>query len=907
MAHGAGFDVHVVSHTHWDREWYHTAERFRQRLVALVDELLDFPPASGGAFLLDGQAIVLDDYLAVRPDRALAMAERLRAGTLEAGPWYVLADELIPSGEALVRNLLAGRAALRRLSAEPPPVLYCPDSFGHPAALPLLARGFGCELIVLWRGLGGARWPCSDVFRWRAPDGTTSLVYHLPRDGYELGSNLPADPGAAAARWARLRAELAPRARMGVLLVQNGADHHALQRRHAEAIEALAMTARPDRVVESSLRRFAAAVVGAAARAEVPGLPEIAGELRDSYGYTWALQGTFATRARQKRANAQVERLLARDAEPWAALAALRGGRERGALLDAAWRTLLRCHPHDTLCGTSIDDVARAMDARLAAARAQGRGIRDDALLDVVGHDPVEARERPDEWRELAIVRNAAARPRGGVARLQLRRFLRHVPVGPGSAPAPGEPTEVAPPAAPLSLHLDGRPLHWQPLGRSLGHDRVESPRHYPDNDLVERIDALAWLPPVAGYGTASIELRAGTRDSGPPGPAGFRPVTAAGTAIENGILRMEVDGGVVRLTELASGRVVPSLIAFEDVGDRGDLYTPSLVGQPSRATLEGARLLRHGPLRGELETRWRIQVAPAPVRPAAAGEGAPPDSTPPVAMVVRARVSLDAEAPFVRLRVDGDNAATDHRLRVVVGTGVAGGAVLADAAFALVPRAPIRVAEEDRRVESPPPTAPLHRYVSRYAAGAGATVYSDGLAEYEALPDGGVAVTLVRAVGELSRRDLPERPGHAGWPVPTPGAQSRGRFAAELALLLHGGDTPATRALAERTADDVLLPLAGTPLRSALRIPPATAGLELEGETLAFSCAKPSADGRWLVLRARNLVGEPAIGRWRLAAPAGEAFRARLDESAEEPIPVVDGTVPFDVPPFGVVTILVR
>ena len=151
--------VLVVSHTHWDREWYHAAGRFRQRLVALVDDLLDDPPPEGQSFLLDGQGIVLDDYLDVRPERASELAALLRQERLEAGPWYVLADELIPSGEALVRNLLAGRDALRALRAEPPPVLYCPDAFGHPAILPALASGFGLSLIVAWRGYGGRAGP----------------------------------------------------------------------------------------------------------------------------------------------------------------------------------------------------------------------------------------------------------------------------------------------------------------------------------------------------------------------------------------------------------------------------------------------------------------------------------------------------------------------------------------------------------------------------------------------------------------------------------------------------------------------------------------------------------------------------------------------------------------------------
>src|SRR5437773_2964248 len=92
-------EIHLVTHTHWDREWYQPADVFRQRLVDLIDELVDNPPAHGDSFLLDGQAIVLEDYLVVRPERRDALASLLRDGRVEAGAWYVLADELIPGGE----------------------------------------------------------------------------------------------------------------------------------------------------------------------------------------------------------------------------------------------------------------------------------------------------------------------------------------------------------------------------------------------------------------------------------------------------------------------------------------------------------------------------------------------------------------------------------------------------------------------------------------------------------------------------------------------------------------------------------------------------------------------------------------------------------------------------------------
>jgi alpha-mannosidase len=205
---GVQLDMHVVAHTHWDREWYHAAPRFRQRLVSLVRSLLAEARDSTRPFLLDGQAVVLEDVLDVHPEWEGALREQLCAGALEAGPWYVLADELMPSGEALVRNLAAGRRVLARFGATPPPVCYSPDSFGHPAMLPAIARGFGLRVAVLWRGYGSARWPSGDSARWIAPDGSELPLWHLPRDGYEYGG-----AGAVATAPRRARAAVHHRGR----------------------------------------------------------------------------------------------------------------------------------------------------------------------------------------------------------------------------------------------------------------------------------------------------------------------------------------------------------------------------------------------------------------------------------------------------------------------------------------------------------------------------------------------------------------------------------------------------------------------------------------------------------------------------------------------------------------------
>jgi alpha-mannosidase len=892
----AALAVHVVTHTHWDREWYHPASRFRQRLVRLVDELLDDPPRDGESFLLDGQAIVLEDYLAVRPERRATLAAALKGGSLEAGPWYVLADELIPGAEALVRNLLAGRAALARLGAAPPPVLYSPDAFGHAAALPRLARGFGIPLAIVWRGYGGARWPSGDAAHWQSEDGATVLLFHLPPDGYELGSSLPVDERAARARWTRLRAALEPRARLGVLLVQNGADHHARQRGHDDALRTLERAAAPIPVRRSSLRAFGATLVERAANRA---LPTVRGELRDSYGYTWTLQGTFASRAQQKRRNAHVERVLVREAEPLAALALLMRRPAIGdprPLLDAAWRTLLRCHPHDTLCGCSIDEVARAMDVRLESAAAQASGLRDDALLAVLGHDPAAAREHRGRWRPTLVVHNAAPRPRRGIAEVRVTRFLRDAPVGPGSARAPGT-------GAPESR--DAFPDGWafQPLSRRTMQERLESPLHYPDNDLVEEISGVAWVDDVPPLGVATRALVARPATGATPP----RPVVVRGRSLDNGLLAVSVDGrGRVRLRSADGAFDIGSLLALEDARDAGDLYTPSPVGASARTErCVGARVVHRGPLRGAIETRWRVRV-PA-VRRAPRGRALPASVRASSTLDVRVTLVLDAGAPFVRLLVAGANDAEDHRLRIVVRSGLRGAQVVADAAFGPVERASLRVPKADRAKERPPDTAPLHRWVALFAARRGATLYADGLAEYEATRDGDLAVTLLRAVGELSRPDLPERPGNAGWPAPTPGGQCPGRFEAAFAILPHGGRDAATMDLLERTADDVLLPLRGDTRRDAIALPASVVGPELSGAGLAFGAVKPAEAAGWTVLRCVNVTDREAAGEWRTPTPIAEARAARLDEHPLAPLAFDGGRIPIVVPPRGDFTVLVR
>jgi mannosylglycerate hydrolase len=181
--------LHLISHTHWDREWYLPYQEFRLKLVLLIDRLLAILQADPNyrTFLLDGQTIVLDDYLELRPERAGELKELIQAGRLQIGPWHILPDEFLVSPEATIRNLLQGERTASRFGKRMP-VGYIPDPFGHIAQMPQILLGFEIETACVQRGLADE--PCE--FWWQAPDGSRVLMAYL-RDGYGNAAGLPVD------------------------------------------------------------------------------------------------------------------------------------------------------------------------------------------------------------------------------------------------------------------------------------------------------------------------------------------------------------------------------------------------------------------------------------------------------------------------------------------------------------------------------------------------------------------------------------------------------------------------------------------------------------------------------------------------------------------------------------------
>jgi mannosylglycerate hydrolase len=454
--------------------------------------------------------------------------------------------------------------------------------------------------------------------------------------------------------------------------------------------------------------------------------------------------------------------------------------------------------------------------------------------------------------------------------------FRRDVLVGP---PGDKVPRRAGPPSErDIAAALEGTP--YQILGRRQDGERLDSARHYPDQDEVEVVRVALATPELGGFGMASRESseRSGGR------------VLAGPRWLDNDVLEVAVaSDGLIRLMDRRTGAHYQRLLSLESEGDAGDTYSFAPAADeagPVAAGWSAIRRLATGPLVAALEARATLRSGR-----------------------VRARMvlSLYAGSPLLRCTIELDNAATDHRLRLRVPIGRAGSYSVAGGPFGPVRRA-VCVTNTGRYPrEAPVATAPAHRFVAVAGGEGGLAILAPGFFEYEHTPNGDLVVTLLRCVGQLSREDLSTRPGNAGWPTATPGAQCIGRERLQLALApVTAKDIEGAARLSALWEDAFVSPRAIW-LRQATELDPPATDLRLEGEGLVFSSLKPATESGGIVFRCYNATGSEVAGRVEFGTPVAAVARARADEREPEPLPIGENgsSVRFVAGPHEIVTLI--
>lgn len=820
--------VHVIAHTHWDREWYEPFQSFRLRLVDTVDDLLALLEAEPGLrFLLDGQTAMVDDYLAVRPERERDVVRLAAEGRLTLGPLTTLFDELLPSGETLLRNL---RRGLRRAGelGDPLEVAYLPDMFGHTAQMPQILALAGLDRAVVWRGVP------SDVdrtaFRWRSPDGSETLTAYLAAS-YSNAVALPLDPDALALRAEALVDEQSDLVPAGHVLAMCGTDHWPAQAGLPAAI-ARAEGAAAAHGLNLGLSSLPEYFDGLCSEVDTATLPVVTGEMR-SGARANVLMGVTSTRVDLKRLQACAERELERYAEP---LCLVSGATAPAALADLAWSHLVLNSAHDSVCSCSSDETMTAVEARYLEAVEIAGGLADRGLRTLAGR---VSDERLGAGEHSILVWNPSPFPRSELLALE-------VPVHwDTTAPEP-RPAVLQAPDGSLQA---GVPLEWQsevmvdttltgdqvmgylPLLRSrefgdvfVNHvdfdasdDVVEvvlraEPRMQGHLDVeqlkaavVDLVDenpgrsfhvqlvrlptqrVLVRTPEVPALGWTTLRAVPGA-----PGVEGSGVAWTAGEAPTLTSDSVEVafaPDGTFAMADRATGTSVEGLGRLCDGGDAGDTYNWSppavdtLVDVPVSVTIQPVEAAE-APLPRRSVRVERRYLVPASL---ASGERARADTH--VALDVAMTVTVTQGERVVEVDLEFDNTALDHRLRLHVPLPAPVAASRAGCAFGSVTRG---LHAEGGPQEPALATYPAHGFVDCTGAGAGAglTLLCDQVVEYEVLDGVELAITLVRSTGFLSRPAPSMRPNAAGPILAVRHAQATGPHRLRFGVLVHeGGD----------------------------------------------------------------------------------------------------------------------
>lgn len=865
--------VHIVPHAHWDREWYMPFELHRARLVENLDRVLALLERdSAMRYHLDGQLIALEDYLQIRPEKRRTIEDMVRAGRLEIGPWYVLQDEYLTSGEANVRNLVQGI----RLGAGYGPVSmigYLPDAFGNVGQMPQLFCQAGLKAAVFGRGVtltepgeeadpAGHR-PRGSEFLWESPDGSRIPAVFF-QGWYANANEMPAEPAAAKAYWDERLAQAKKYACTEHLLFMNGGDHQPVQEDIALALETARALYPNVTFILSDMEQYADSVLRSlsAPLEIVPG--ELAGQ--ETAGNN-TLCNTASTRAPLKALNRQNEAALERLAEPLAAMAAMAGMSADRGLMDHAWRLLMQNHPHDSICGCSVDEVLRQAEERhresiqLAGLLSEKAGrylSRQIAAPGLAGGGAAFAVWNTSGWERTQTVEATVCVERvygTNEARQQLQdREGRSYYL-----------TDAAGQPVPCRIEDEG-----VRFGYELPDDRFRRPY------FERRVKVAFQAAAVPAFGYRLYYLHEGTASG-----TGGSLVTGDGQ-MENPFVRVMIrPDGTFDLADKRTGRVWRGLGYYEDTGDAGDEYIfretlgepvltrgtrPRILCQqdtPFRAAFAVVHEMRVPASADETLAEAVQQMQPRPLRQVGrSGET--------VSVPVRAVISLEADSPLVHFQTTVENRAKDHRLRVVFPTDLRTRDHVADSVFDVLTRPDV----PGKAWTNPSRCMRMQCLAGAEDEAGGLAVLNRGNYEYEILPERkSLAVTLVRSVGEMG-----------DWGVfPTPDAQCQGAVRAELAVLACPPDGLRRSACREAAQFQMDMP-AFQVFEPEGSLPESGSFLSCAGDRLVFTALKTADDGQGYVLRLFNASDEPS--ELRMDPRAGYAYwRSDILEAKRTPL----------------------
>lgn len=914
-------ELHLITHTHWDREWYLPYQVFRMKLVDLVDKLLNILTKNPDYhyFMLDGQTIVLEDYLEIRPQNRALLEKYIKDGKIQIGPWYILPDEFLVSGEATIRNLLVGKQICEEFGKRMM-IGYIPDPFGHIAQMPQLLKGFGIDYACFRRGLADEQvelW-------WQSPDGSRVLTSYL-RDGYDNAMHLPLEKETDfISEVNRLAGSLKPFVHAGHLLLMNGSDHIEPDNRTSKFIDAYIDSGQQDILVHSTLEKYFAKIEANLVKTQSD-LLIISGEQRECKRHE-LLPAVLSSRIWIKQRNHDCEKLLEKWVEPFSVFTMLQDNfdvqkaAEKKQLIDYAWKSLFKCHPHDSICGCSIDQVHLEMETRFDQVKQIGErivGAELEALaknIDTTG--PTGAASaivvfNACQYTQTGVVNAAVPLPAGSSGIIIIDEEGCEIPIEQETTPyqsladlcfdregmqsaafmlSEGKISGMS--VLDIGMRKTGHHVEIElvldqnsvPNFAALDRGKQKIQEFLTDSGITDYsfkartpvICHLHWIAdkvPGLGYSTYWIK---------PAESGNIISAPIMSNSIENEYFMISVDEKVnkIHLLDKRTGYAISGFNQFEDTGDAGDEYNynPPDIDQLINSTIKHFEVVKTE-LGQKLFLTYEMNI-PAEITPDRKSRSSNMTS-----IEIKSELTLNKDIPRVDIRTSIDNRAKDHRTRVLFPTGIKTDQYFTDNQFVLTERIINKYDFQSGWVEQPRPEVPQKLFCFVNDENKGLLVANQGLPEVEVFKDSAdedvIAITLLRCTGWLSRDDLKLRPHSAGPNLETPGAQEIGTHVYTYSIIPFGDDR--VKAIQQARQFDLPLKTISTDIRKGT-LPSEMCFLEVNPTEFELTACKISEDNKSWILRGVNQTGQDKQVKIDTELHVNKASYCSLDE-----VPTVD------------------
>jgi mannosylglycerate hydrolase len=730
--------IHVVPHFHWDREWYFTTEESKILLVNDMEEILtmleenpDYP-----YFVMDGQTAVLEDYLSVKPENRQRMKNLIDQGKLIIGPWYTQTDEMVVGGESIVRNLLYGKMDCEKFGPRMM-IGYLPDSFGQSARLPQILNGFGINRCIFWRGTSERMGSSKTEFYWNGDDKSQVLVQLLPL-GYAIGKYLPTDEDALKERLDKYLPVLDRGATTDHILLPNGHDQMPIQKNIFEIMKKIEQCY-PGR--KTVLSRYED-VFDIIEKGE--NLDTLQGEFLDGK-YMRVHRSIYSSRADLKSANTRIENKITNILEPLASIAYRLGFEYHHGLIEAIWKELLKNHAHDSIGCCCSDKVHRAIADRFFLAED-----RADNLIEFYKRKIVDSMSTDDTLDKFTVF-NTLPYPRKEVVTGEIITKMKCFSlVDDNGCTIPFEVMKAE--------IVDAGLIDRQIV-------------HYGNYDpFMKYTIALEDTIPAMGYKTYLVKENTGLLHA-------HSSDLVSDNILENSYYKIQIENnGTLTVCDKMTGEMYRQVLLVEDGSDDGDEYDFSPLQDDFILTshhVEAAVNVTEYKYLSKADITFELQIPKdLESRKAKRTDGS---------LEITFHVELRKDSPLIRIIMDINNHAKDHRVRVMIPNQLAGKWSISDNQFGSIKRPVVDDAmdvwEKEKWSERPDSIFPFLSFV-HLEQEKGLAVLTNSVREYEITGKDfdTIAVTIFRSVGVLGKENLYRRPGRpSGIKMETPDSQMLG------------------------------------------------------------------------------------------------------------------------------------